>query len=183
MYNRERHAVHKNEIKWAVIGRFFGTILGAAILTIISKNKLSLLFGTVILFSLFIFVSGIRLKMSIFNLIFVGTISGFMGTTTSIGGPPMALLYQDKKGPQIRGTLSGIFIVGTIIAILSLIFINKFGLIELKVAALLIPGIFVGYYFSYYSSKILDKGYIRTTILIVSALTSTILIIKYFYNI
>jgi uncharacterized protein len=183
MYNREQHAVQKNEIKWAVIGRLLGTICGAAILSIISKNNLSLLFGTVILFSLIIFVSGIRLKMSILNLILVGTISGFMGTTTSIGGPPMALLYQDKKGPQIRGTLSGIFIVGTIIAILSLIFINKFGIIELKIAALLLPGIIVGYYLSYYSSKILDKGYIRTAILIVSAITSIILIFKYFFSI
>ena len=183
MYNREHQSVNKQEIKWAVFGRIIGTIIGAAILTIISKNHLSLLFALVILLSLIIFISGIKVKMSNSNLIFVGAISGFMGTTTSIGGPPMALLYQDKKGPRIRGTLSGIFMIGTIIALISLIIINKFWLPELLVSLLLMPGIFIGYFFSRYSSKFIDKGYIRPVILIVSALTSIVLILRYFHSI
>ncbi len=180
MYKREKHAVNPNEIKWAVIGRVLGTIVGAAVLTIISKAHLSLLFASVILFSLIIFVSGIELKLTNLNLIIVGTMSGFMGTTTSIGGPPMGLLYQNAKGPRIRGTLSGIFMIGTIIAIVSLIIINKFWIKEFFVALILLPGIFVGYYFSKYSLRILDKGYIRPAILAISAITSIILILRYF---
>ncbi len=182
MYKREKHAVNKNEIKWAVLGRVFGTVAGAIILTIISKNHLSLLFASVILLSLIIFISGIKLKLTNLNLTIVGTISGFMGTTTSIGGPPMGLLYQNKKGPRIRGTLSGIFMIGTVLALISLVVIDEFGYTELIAALILLPGIFIGYYFSRYSTKILDNGYIRPTILIVSALTSTILILRYFLS-
>ena len=180
MYKKEKHAANKNEIKWAVLGRIFGTITGAIILTIISKNHLSLLFASVILLSLIIFISGIKLRLTGLNLIIVGTISGFMGTTTSIGGPPMGLLYQNEKRPRIRGTLSGIFMIGTVIALISLIIINKFWIEEFFIALILLPGIFIGYYFSRYSTKILDKDYIRPAILVISAITSIILILRYF---
>jgi len=182
MYKREKHAVNNNEIKWAVMGRTLGTITGAFVLTIISKNHLSLLFASVILLSLLIFISGIKLRLTSLNLIIVGTISGFMGTTTSIGGPPMGLLYQNEKGPRIRGTLSGIFMIGTILAIISLIIIKRFWVDEFFLALILLPGIFIGYFYSGYSTKILDKGYIRPSILIISAITSIILILRYFLS-
>ena len=182
MYRREKHAVYVNEIKWAVLGRTVGTIFGAIVLSIISKQHLSLFFASVIFFSLIIFIGGLKLEITNSNLIIVGTISGFMGTTTSIGGPPMGLLYQNKTGPRIRGTLSGIFMIGTIIALISLVIINKFGLAELIVALILLPGIFIGYYLSKFSKSILDKGYIRPSIFIISAATSIILIVRYFLS-
>ena len=182
MYKRDRYAVNKNEIKWAVIGRLLGTIIGAFVLVLISKDHLSLLFAIVILMSLVIFLSGIRLKLTDFNLIIVGIMSGFMGTTASIGGPPMGMLYQNEKGPRIRGTLSGIFMIGTILAIISLLIINKLWINEFIIALILLPGIFIGYYFSKYSIKILDKGYIRPAILTISGITSIVLILRYFLS-
>lgn len=180
MFRREKHAVHIKEIKWAVVGRLLGTIMGATVLTIISKSHLSLLFATIILLSLLISISGIKLNLSNRNLIFVGVISGFMGTTTSIGGPPMGLLYQHKSGPRIRGTLSGIFMIGTAIAIISLIIINKFGVIELQAALILTPGIIIGYFLSRFTKRILDKGFIRPAVLIASSIAALFLIINYF---
>lgn len=180
MFKREKHAVNIKEIKWAVVGRFFGTILGASVLTIVSKNHLSLLFSCVILFSILIFISGIKLKLSNPNLILVGIMSGFMGTTTSIGGPPMGLLYQYKSGPRIRGTLSGIFMIGTVLAIISLIIINKFGVIELQATFVLLPGIIIGYFLSFYTKRILDKGFIRPAVLIASSIAALFLITNYF---
>lgn len=182
MYKREKHAVNVSEIKWAVIGRLLGTIVGAIVLTIIPKDSLSLLFAFVILLSLIMFISGIKLNLTYLNLIIVGTMSGFMGTTASIGGPPMGLLYQNEKGPRIRGTLSGIFMIGTILSLVSLLMINRLWITELTIALILLPGIFIGYYFSKYSTKILDKGYIRPAILIISGITSIILVLRYFLN-
>jgi len=39
-------------------------------------------------------------------LLIAGGLSGFFGTLTSIGAPPLALVEQGEKGPTIRGTLS-----------------------------------------------------------------------------
>ena len=46
-----------------------------------------------------------------------GATSGVLGTATSIGGPPMALVWQNSSGPKLRGTMSGFFLVGSVLSI------------------------------------------------------------------
>jgi len=180
IYMRERHAADTRDILWAVIGRTTGTILGAILLLAVPKDRLSLLFGIMVLVALIFFSSGFKLPVNRTNLISAGILSGFMGIASSIGGAPMALLYKDKEGPKLRGTLSGIFIIGTLIALITLIIINRFGMPELKASVLLIPGIILGFFLSKYATKYLDRGFIRPAILIVSAGCAALLIIKHF---
>ena len=68
-----------------------------------------------------------------------------MGTLGSIGGPPVALIYQDASPQKLRATLSGYFIFGTFISMAALIPAGKFGLEELKLSLLLLPGIVAGF--------------------------------------
>lgn len=180
IYRREHHAVKRIEVKWAIAGRLVGSILGATFLKFISQDHLSLVFGIAVLFALLIFVGGFHLPITNGNLFGAGTLSGFMGTATSIGGAPMALLYHKKEGPRLRGTLSGVFVIGIIIAITSLVIIGRFGLRELLSALVLYPGVLVGFYLSSHTSKILDRGFIKPTVLIVSGFSAVLLIVRYF---
>ena len=185
MYRREKYAVILSDIKWATIGRLIGSIIGAFILTIIDKDHLSLLFAIVILLSLLIFIGEVKLVLNITNIIIVSIISGFMGTTTAIGGPPMGLLYQNENGPRVRGTLSGIFMIGTFISIILLLLIGKLWLKEIVIALTLLPGIFIGLYFTKFLINFLDKGFLKPSIFITSAVSSLIIIYRYlnnFYN-
>ncbi|MBD3414160.1 MAG: TSUP family transporter [Candidatus Aminicenantes bacterium] len=175
---RERHTIKGKEIKWAVAGRICGAALGSALLFIIPRKSMSLLFGGMVLIAVVISVSGIELKLTPANLLGSGTASGLMGTTSAIGGAPMALIYQHQKGPKIRGSLSTIFIFGTIISIGSLIIIKRFGLTEILASLTLIPGILVGFFLSKRISKIFDKGLIRPAVLIASAFSGMIVILK-----
>ena len=43
-----------------------------------------------------------------------------MGSITSIGGPPMALVYQHRTGPELRATLALFFVFGSSLSILLL---------------------------------------------------------------
>ena len=70
--------------------------------------------------------------------------------------------------------------IGTAIAIISLIIINKFGVIELQAALILTPGIIIGYFLSRFTKRILDKGFIRPAVLIASSIAALFLIINYF---
>jgi len=178
MFFREKHAVKMHEIKWAVIGRIGGSVLGAFILTLIPRDSLSLFFGIMILLAVLILISGLRPALTTKNLIGTGVLSGFMGTAASIGGAPIALLYQHKKGPRIRGTLSGIFIVGTIIAVLSLLVVGKFGVKELLFASVMIPAVIIGFFISNRTFPILDRGFMRPVILVISIITSAFIIIR-----
>jgi tetratricopeptide (TPR) repeat protein len=90
----------------------------------------------------------------------------------------LALIYQYLKGPELRGTLSGIFVVGAIITILALSTVGYFGFIEIKLGLLLMPGIITGFFISKYTAKILDRGFIRPAILTFSMLSGIILLFK-----
>jgi uncharacterized membrane protein YfcA len=175
---REHGSIEFSGIHWAIIGRVIGTVLGAILLTIIPQTKLSLLFGIIVLLAVAISFIGIRISLSPYSLFGTGTISGFMGTTSAIGGAPMALIYQNLKGPNLRGTLSSIFVIGTSISIISLIYIGRLGLPEVKRALVLFPGIMAGFAISKHTAKILDRGYIRPTVLILAASSGFLIIIK-----
>jgi uncharacterized membrane protein YfcA len=181
IYRREQHAVKHFEIKWAVIGRFVGTVIGAAVLLIFPKEYLSVLFGFMVLIALSILITGIHIPITNRNLLSAGALSGFMGTTSSIGGAPMALLYQKREGPQLRGTLSLIFVIGILMALVSLVFIGRFSLREFLSASVLIPGILLGFFLSKYTSKMLDRGFIRPAVFIIAGSSAAILIIKHFF--
>jgi uncharacterized membrane protein YfcA len=101
-----------------------------------------------------------------------------MGTTSAIGGAPMALIYQHQKGPQIRGTLSSIFVFGTIISVITLAVVGRFGLKEFKLTLELLPGVLLGFFVSRYTSRLLDKGLIRPAVLAVAAAAGIIVIFK-----
>lgn len=175
---REHHAIHVQGLKWAIPGRIAGAILGAALLTIVPQDSLSVLFGAMVLLAVAISIVGIDLPITPGNIFGAATFSGFMGTTSSIGGAPMALVYQREKGPRLRGTLSGIFVFGTIISLISLVFIGRFGLKEIQVALVMFPGVILGFFLSSRTAKILDRGFIRPAVLVASSISGIIVIIR-----
>ena len=180
LYWREKRAVLTYDLKWAIFGRVFGTLAGAFLLVFIPKDYFTLAVGLIVLLALAFIVSGFRLPITRGNLIRVGALSGFMSTAASIGGPPMAMLYYEQKGPRLRGTLSGIFIFGTLMALVALALIGRLGRAELIVALCLSPALAIGFSVSRYGARLLDRGYIRPAIITVSGLAAAITIVRYF---
>ncbi len=177
---RERHSVDHVSLKWIIPGRITGTVIAALVLNSLSQSALSLLFGTTVLLAVGMTASGIHVRLAPRNFISVGILSGFMATTVAIGGPPLALLLQRKSGAIIRGTLAFIFLVGTVLAVLALAVIGRFGLRELILTAMILPGIFIGYLISSRTAIIVDKGYVRPAVLTVSGISALVVILKAF---
>ncbi len=177
MYLRDRSEVRLQEFSWAATGRILGSIIGAYFLTIFPAQHLKPLFAGLVLFAVFLSISGLRLALKPANLLGAGIVSGFMGTVAAIGGAPMALVYQHQKGSKLRGTLAAIFILGTIIALISLAVVGKFGWLDFYRGLLLIPGVLTGFFFSKGLVRFLDKGYLRPAILIVTTLAAIILLL------
>jgi uncharacterized membrane protein YfcA len=175
---REQQSIDFSGIKWAISGRIAGTVVGAVLLVIIAPDKLTILFGIMVLLAVLLSISGLRLQVTPGTLVGSGTLSGLMGTTSAIGGVPLALLYQHYQGARLRGTLSGIFVLGTGISIGSLVYIGKFHILEMKLALVLLPGIILGFYLSKKLAKIMDTGLIRPAVLIISSLSGIFIIIR-----
>ena len=178
MTKREHQAIQFKGITWAIGGRLLGSALGIQILLFLPKKELSSIFAVMIILAVLLSISGLRIPLNSKNLFGVGTLSGLMSVTAAIGGPPLALIYQYLKGPELRSTLSGIFVVGSLISISLLAVAGYFGWYEIKLTAVLLPGIIFGYFLSNRLSKVLDKGFIRPAVLIFSTLSAIMLIIK-----
>ena len=176
---REHHSINFREIGWAIAGRALGSALGAWVLLLIPQEDISLWVGIMVLLAILISAAGLSLPLNRSSLIGAGIFSGLMGTTSAIGGAPMALVYQHQKGPRLRGSLSSIFVFGTIIGLATLIIIGRFGSTELQLALVLLPGIIMGFFLSNRTSKFLDKGFMRPAVLLAAAASGLVVVLRY----
>ena len=177
---RERRAIDRGGLRWAVIGRAAGTVPAAALLAVLPSEQLSLLFGGVVLFAVAISISGLQVEPRPVSLLVGGTLSGMMGTIAAIGGPPMALLYQHATGARVRGTLSSLFLAGTIISLAALVLVGRFGRDELELTLALLPGALFGFVVSRRIASRLDQGYTRPAVLTVAAVAGLVVVVRYF---
>ncbi|MBN2280992.1 MAG: sulfite exporter TauE/SafE family protein [Candidatus Marinimicrobia bacterium] len=175
---RERQHSEIGKIKWMILGRIFGNLIGAGVIVYISVEKFTILFGILVIIAVLLSASGLHIPISLKNMIFAGLLSGFMGTTVSIGGPPAALLFQHEKGPQFRATMANYFLIGVILSLLSLAAMGKFGFKELFLGFCLLPGVFLGVYMSQHLTKKLDQQAIRPYVLGLSGISGLLAIVK-----
>lgn len=174
---RESHAIDRRGLFWALVGRLPGTILGAWAVQALPLDKMGLALAGIIIAAVAMSASGVRFKINTATLLGAGALGGFMGTVSAVGGPPIALVYQDAAGPRIRGTLSAFFVVGCVMSLAALHGVDRFGGAEIKASLWLLPGVFVGYALSRKVAPFIDRGYTRPAVLAVSALAAAIVII------
>lgn len=176
--HRERRSIDFHGVTWGIAGRIPGAVVGAAALKVIPQGRVSLLIGILVMLAVAISLLPVRIRATAPRLLGAGFLSGIMGTTAAVGGPPIALLLQHSPGPRLRGTLSGFFVLGASVSLLALIVIGRFGLPELWLALLLLPGIIVGFWASHRTSRVLDRGYTRTAVLVLSSAAAAAVILR-----
>jgi len=177
---RERRAIDLAGLRWAIVGRLVGTAPAAWVLAVLPAAQLRLLFGGIVLFAVLLSVSGLRVAPRPPALLIGGLLSGIMGTIAAIGGPPLALLYQDAPGAQVRGTLSGLFFFGTIVSLTALVLVGRFGIDELRLTLAMLPGALFGFLLSPRFASRLDRGYTRRAVLSVATVAGLLVVIRYF---
>ncbi len=175
MSHRERRAVDLDGFHWALLGRLVGVPCGALALVSLPHRETSLLFAALVLAAVAMSATGRRFAPRQGTLLGAGLLSGFMGTFSAIGGPPLALVYQDAPGARVRGTLAAHFLVGALLSLGGLAFVGRFGWGELRLAAVLVPGVVVGFVLSLPLARRLDRGETRRAVLAVST-TAAILV-------
>lgn len=175
---REWHAVRTADLKWAIGGRVGGTGLALAALATVPAERLEVLFGGLILAAVGLTADGVRLRPGPRVLLGAGAVSGFMGTITAVGGPPIALVYQHESGPRIRGTLSAFFVAGVLLSVAGLAAIGRFGPAELLWGALLLPGTLLGYFVSRFTVRGLNEAWLRPAVLAVAGASALAVVLR-----
>ena len=169
---RDRRDLHLGEIRIAMIGRIPATVLAAATVALLPARPLAILFALLVLAAVAITASSTRLRPTRNTLLAAGALSGYMATATSIGGPPMAMLYANEEGPRMRGTLAGYFLLGSVVSLLALAVAGSFGTTEVGLTAVAAPGVVLGFLLSGAGARRLDAGRTRPAVLAVSAVAA-----------
>jgi uncharacterized membrane protein YfcA len=173
----ERGALDWLGIRWALVGRVLGTLAGAYAVTRLDHDAMAIALGLLILFAVVISMTGWHVRPTTTTLVGAGMMSGVMGTLTSVGGPPMALVYQREDAAKLRSTLAGFFVFGASLALLVLTVSGEVGERQLVDGVILLPGLFVGLVLSRALAPYLANGRTRTGVLALSALAAVALVV------
>ncbi len=175
---REWRWVRLADLGWSVPGRLAGTALAVLLMRVVPAERFQVALGLLILAAVALSAWGPRLPLSPRTLLGAGVVAGVMSTFTSIGGPPMALLYQHEEGPRVRGTLAAFFTLGVIFSMGGLHVAGRFGWTEVRLAAWLLPGVVLGFVASRWTAPWLDRGHTRALVLVTSAVASVLVVVK-----
>lgn len=148
MLVRNRAALEIRQVRFAIGGGVIGMILAGITLALISPKGFELAFGILILAGVGLSVAGLKPRLNAPNSALAGGASTYMGTITAVGGPPIALIYQNEKGPLVRANMSAFFLVASFFSLTALIFSGYLGMRELKLFAATFPGVLLGFWLS-----------------------------------
>ena len=165
---------------WALVGRVPGTVAGAALVAVLPGKALALMVVAMVVFGVVASLRGFRPQPTRTVVAVAGALSGLMGTTTSIGGPPMAMVWQRFAGPRLRSTMGAFFLVGSILSLATLTFFGSVDTHNLRYALFLAPAAAVGVLLARPIGKHLDVHRTRITAMALALTGAAILLVRQF---
>ncbi|MBO0680738.1 sulfite exporter TauE/SafE family protein [Mycolicibacterium sp. S2-37] len=175
---REHQEIDIGGTGWALVGRVPGTVAGALLLAVLPEQALALVLAGVVLFGVVLTSTGWVPAPHRRNLVVAGAASGVLGTATSIGGPPMALVWQGVTGARLRGTMNGFFLIGSVLSVAVLAITGAVGAHTFRYFGMLLPVCIAGYLLSRLLNRVLDRDRQRWLAIGVSAVGAVALIAR-----
>ncbi|RMX05896.1 sulfite exporter TauE/SafE family protein [Corticibacter populi] len=174
---REFASVDWKAVGIGTAGRIAGTLLAALLMVLLSPNALSVAFALMILAAVAMSLGGWKIVQDATSLGAAGVMSGIMGTVTSAGAAPFAILMQNQAPARVRATMGCIFSFGAAFSVLILVGIGRFDLHGLALAGLLLPWMLLGFAISSPIGRRL-AGKARPLLLGLSAFSAVGILIK-----
>ncbi|MGF1726572.1 sulfite exporter TauE/SafE family protein [Photobacterium nomapromontoriensis] len=160
----------------AFIGRIPGTFAAMALLLYISPESLALVLGTGVLMAVVISLLKVRIQPTPKALFWAGFASGLMGTSTSIGGPPMALVLQHADAGKLRANLAGYFAFSCVLSLIALSATGHFSLWHLKYGLMILPAPILASMFAYRIQHRIKAEWLRYALLVLCSISGVVAI-------
>lgn len=176
----DRTHIEPREVGYAVAGRIPGTIAGALVVASLSDRVLAVLVAGSVLLAVVASITGRLFQPTDRSLVVAGMASGFAATTTSVGGPPMALTYQNSDPATMRATISAFFSIGTLMSLGALWLAGEVGVRQLQLAALILPAVVLGIISARRVKHLLRPDVVRPAVLVICTVTAITLVVETF---
>ena len=161
-------------LAWAVGGSIPGVATGAWLISLVSKAQLVALAVAALALVIVVVLRGVELDRGRVTLVGVGVLSGLLGTTVSVNGPPLALALIGGPGAVRRGTMAVFLTIGTAFSIVALTSVGRFGQSELVSGLLLVPAAGAGMLVAVSVRRIVDRIDPRFVVIPLAVLSAAI---------
>ena len=175
---RERSNIDVPGFWLIAVGRLPGTAAALWLLSVITESELSIVIGIAVILAVVFSAIAPEVPLGRTTRLVAGAISGLMGTAAAIGGPPLAIAYQRRPGPELRSTLAMSFVLGSAISLVALGLSGHVEYRHLVLAAWLLPGLALGLFLATKLHRFLDKGWLRPTVLVFAAISGAVAILR-----
>jgi uncharacterized membrane protein YfcA len=165
-------------IAWGLPARLPGTVVAVWVVAVLEPRALAGAVGAMVLGAVALSVWSFRVRITPASLLVAGCLSGFAGTATSVGGPPMALLYQHEPPARVRATLAAFFLFG---ALISLTALTAGGQMDSRTAVAglaMIPCVAIGFGVGNVLRRWVDAGWLRLAMLCVVTASAVGLLVQ-----
>ena len=178
MLIREWHSLDLGGVGWVIFGRVLGAGLGVALLMVADQLILDLSIAAIVLSAVGALTFVKTIPRNRVTETIAGTISGTGALVSSIGGPPLALLYRDAGGSTLRSSLAAIFAIGLVITISARVSGGLITLDDVIIALCLVPSVGLGLFFSKFLIGRVEGAPLRLGIIIVASLAAVGLTVR-----
>ncbi len=177
---RERTSLDVRGLLWVLLGRVAGAGLGVALLMSANQFILDMSIAAVVLLAVISLTVVDNIPRTPITEFLTGTASGTGALVSSIGGPPLALLYRDSSGGTLRSTLATIFILGLIITVGARVSGGLITESDVLIGVSLMPAIGIGFFLSQFLIGRIEGAPLRRAILIVATISALVLVFRAF---
>jgi uncharacterized membrane protein YfcA len=177
---REFGAMDFAVLGYSLAGRIPASIAGGMTVAMLPVRALSIVFALLILAAVAMSLRGWRVAPAPRNLVVAGAVSGFMGTITSVGAPPMAIVCQGLPAATLRATIGGFVLVGALFSVAALAWFGRFGGLELSYGAALLLPLAAGFAVSSRLVARIRREQMRLLILALSSIAAVALLLLQF---
>ena len=173
----QRHHVQWKQIIPPMLSRIPGTALGTWILLNLDTQWLQMTVAGMVLLAIVVTVKLKPFASTPFNMSIAGFISGITGTTTSIGGPPMALVMQHSAGHHARANLSAYFVYSCVVALIGYMVVGLMTTDLWIQSATMVPVAYLGFFIGKRLRPWVDNRF-RPILLALCALSAAIALLN-----
>jgi uncharacterized protein len=177
MSAREWRSIDLGGFALITAGRLFGTVAGVVLLVLTPKGYLSVLTGLLILTAALGSFLKPTFEVNKRTRLAGGVASGVVGTVAALGGTPLALVYQDRSGAELRSTLAISFVVGIAMSLVGLGLAGQVEGRQIILALHLLPCMLVGLWVSRWVVERLDERWLRPAVLTFAAAAGLVIIL------
>jgi uncharacterized membrane protein YfcA len=163
---------------WALAGRVPGVVAGTLLVTLLPGRVLALLVVAAVFAGVAVTVYGFRPRPTRPAVVVAGAMSGLMGTATSIGGAPMAMVWAHFAGPRLRSTMGAFFLVGSAMSLAALALAGSVRVDDLWYSLLLVPAAALGFLLARPVGRRLDVRRTRIAAMALSVTGAAVLAVR-----